>query len=267
MFDPSDSLMWIGEQFVQSSHDYAFLLFSSGEWGLLQESQLYRQWIQTHCSPDITAADLAWERVPPIQLEAYCNREDLLLWMSQHGIPSCPVVDANGQVLGAIRREQLQQVSWQVAQQQAQTCRQLLDNSPDVIERFDLNLRHLYVSGELYRLSGIPAKQMMGKTCREVGMSEAMVATWESAAQAVIATGQRRTIEFETETLKGIRTFEMTISPEWNEAGGLESLLCLSRDISERKQVEEALKHSEMRFQNLVSNIPGAVFQYVLHLA
>ncbi|MFQ3585801.1 MAG: GAF domain-containing protein, partial [Cyanobacteriota bacterium] len=265
VFDPSDALVRIREQFVQSSHDYAFLLFSSGEWGFLQESQLYRQWLQTHCSPAITAADLAWERVLPVQLEAYRNPEDLLIWMSQQGIPSCPVVDANGQVLGAIRREQLQQVCWQVAQQQAQTFQQLLDNSPDVIERFDLNLRHLYVSGELYRLSGIPAEQMMGKTCREVGLSEAMVTIWEAAAEAVIATGRGRTIEFETETLKGIRTFEMTISPEWNGAGALESLLCISRDISERKQVEGALKHSETRFQNLVSNIPGAVFQYVLH--
>lgn len=36
-------------------------------------------------------------------------------------------------------------------------------------------------------------------------------------------------------------------------------------DISDRKQVDEALKMSEQRFRNMAANVPGAIFQYVLH--
>ncbi len=36
-------------------------------------------------------------------------------------------------------------------------------------------------------------------------------------------------------------------------------------DITERKLMEQRLQESESRFINLVANIPGAVFQYVLH--
>ncbi|MEN9221222.1 MAG: ATP-binding protein [Thermostichus sp. BF3_bins_97] len=263
LIDSSDILVQIAQQFAQVP--YALMSLPSGQWGILSEGQLYRQWGRSGFSRSLTAAELTWDPVLPIVLPTYSDPEALLAWMQQQGIPYGPVLDGSGHLLGGMRREHLQHLCWQWAHRQAQTCRQLLENSPDVIERFDLNLRHLYVSGELSRLSGIPAEQMMGKTCREVGMSEAMVTTWEAAAQAVIASGEGRTIEFATNTLKGIRTFEMTISPERDAAGKLESLLCISRDITERQQMETALKESQQRFQNLVANIPGAVFQYVLH--
>jgi PAS domain S-box-containing protein len=92
----------------------------------------------------------------------------------------------------------------------------LVENSPDIVERFDPDLRHLYVSPALTRITGIPTEAFTGKTCRELGMDETMVNTWEAAATRVLATGNRQVIEFETPTLEGVRSFEMAIAPEWD---------------------------------------------------
>jgi diguanylate cyclase (GGDEF)-like protein/PAS domain S-box-containing protein len=37
-------------------------------------------------------------------------------------------------------------------------------------------------------------------------------------------------------------------------------------DITERMQIEAALRQSEQRFRNTAANLPGAIFQYVLHV-
>ncbi|HEY9666459.1 MAG TPA: PAS domain S-box protein [Coleofasciculaceae cyanobacterium] len=47
-----------------------------------------------------------------------------------------------------------------------------------------------------------------------------------------------------------------------HDAQGNPGCLGIAWDITERKQVEEALRHSEARFQVLVSNMPGMVYRY-----
>lgn len=117
-----------------------------------------------------------------------------------------------------------------------QRYQDLVENSPDIIERFDLQLRHLYVSQALTRLTGIAPESFLGKTCRELSMDETMVNAWETAAAELLRTGKKQVIEFSTPTLIGDRTFEMAIAPEWSDQQTIESILCISRDITERKQ-------------------------------
>ncbi|MGI0483803.1 PAS domain S-box protein [Pantanalinema rosaneae CENA516] len=137
-----------------------------------------------------------------------------------------------------------------------QRYQNLVDNSPDIIERFDLHLRHLYVSPALTRITGIDANAFLGKTCCELGMDEQMVQTWEAAAARLIRTGQKQVIEFTVPTLAGVCSFEMAIAPELSEQGSVESILCISRDITERQQVEAALRHQKEMFQAIVDHIP-----------
>uniref|UniRef100_B8HVE3 histidine kinase n=1 Tax=Cyanothece sp. (strain PCC 7425 / ATCC 29141) TaxID=395961 RepID=B8HVE3_CYAP4 len=133
-----------------------------------------------------------------------------------------------------------------------QRYQNLVENSPDIIERFDLQLRHLYVSPILTKITGLPPEAFSGKTCRELGMDEAMVNTWESAAAKLLKTGQKQVIEFEALTLEGSRSFEMAIAPELSTEGMIESILCISRDITERKQTEAALRQSEEKFRTAI---------------
>jgi two-component system, cell cycle sensor histidine kinase and response regulator CckA len=134
-------------------------------------------------------------------------------------------------------------------QQQVQLYKALVENSPDIIERFDTHLRHLYVSPGLEALTGIPADQVVGKTCRELGLPVDMVDRWEAAAHQLLSTGQKQTIEFETPTPVGLQYFEMKLVPELTQANTVESILCISRDISDRKLVENDRKQGELQLQ------------------
>ncbi|PZV01139.1 MAG: hypothetical protein DCF32_16605, partial [Leptolyngbya sp.] len=120
-----------------------------------------------------------------------------------------------------------------------QPYQNLVENSPDIIERFDRSLRHLYVSPALTRILGIDAAAFLGKTCRELGFDDTMVNDWEAAAAVVLATGEKQVIEFAAPTLVGVRHFEMAIAPEWSEPGQIGSLLCISRDISDRVAAQQ----------------------------
>jgi PAS domain S-box-containing protein len=137
-----------------------------------------------------------------------------------------------------------------------------VENSPDIIERFDTNLRHLYVSPVLTRITGIPAEVFLGKTCRELGMDESMVRMWEVAAQVLLATGQKQKFEFETPTLNGMRCFEMLVAPEMTGEGTISSIVCISRDITERAQLEAERKANEQvlrQYERIVSATPDCI--------
>jgi PAS domain S-box-containing protein len=133
--------------------------------------------------------------------------------------------------------------------------RALVENSPDIIERFDLKLRHLYVSPRLTELTGVPGAAFLGRSCREMGMDAAMVETWEAAAHALMATGSKQTIEFEAETLEGVRAFEMVLAPERDLDDRLASILCISRDITERKRMEQQLREQAVEQAELYRQV------------
>ncbi|MDX2241982.1 MAG: PAS domain-containing protein [Leptolyngbyaceae cyanobacterium bins.302] len=143
-----------------------------------------------------------------------------------------------------------------------QRYQNLVENSPDIIERFDLHLRHLYVSPALTAITGIEADTFMGKTCRELNMDADMINAWESAAAKLLATGERQIIEFSAPTLNGVRLFEMAIAPERDERQTIGSILCISRDITDRKQTETQLRELSARLDLAVQTAKMGIWDW-----
>ena len=129
--------------------------------------------------------------------------------------------------------------------------RALAENSPDLIVRFDRQLRHMYVNPLVERITGIPKQTFIGKTNQDLGMPQELVAKWDEALTDVLATGVERSIEFDFPTASGIQSFQSRIVPEWTRDGTIRSLLGVTRDITERKRTEEELRQSEARFREL----------------
>jgi PAS domain S-box-containing protein len=122
-----------------------------------------------------------------------------------------------------------------------QEFKTIVENSPDIISRFDRDLRHVYVSRAAEQATGMPATAFIGKTYRELGMPEQLVSRWQETLRSVFETGREAAIEFECLTPRGARYYQSRIVPEFGKDGSVASVLSIARDITDRKQVEEAL--------------------------
>lgn len=125
--------------------------------------------------------------------------------------------------------------------------RTLLESSPDPMVRMDRNLRYTYVNPAAMALAGLRAEDFIGRTSSELGFPEDYTRGWEMALRQVLATGKPADVERNL-LLAGTRRFlESRIVPEFDEAGAVRSLLVVSRDLTERKHIEEVLAEQAVR--------------------
>jgi PAS domain S-box-containing protein len=137
--------------------------------------------------------------------------------------------------------------------------RLLAENATDVIWTMDTNLRLTYVSPSITRLRGYTVQEAMVQTLEEMFTH----ASFEVVKKVIVA--ERAIEESETKDLSRSRTVEVEQickdgSTVWVELkfailrdahGQAIGTLGITRDISERKRAEEALRESEERFRTL----------------
>ncbi len=145
-------------------------------------------------------------------------------------------------------------------QRREQETRTLIDNLPDVISRFDRNLRHLYVSPQVERLTGRPAAASLGKTFEEIGYPAPVCELWNDALRRIFAEAAAHSIDFSVETPDGqTRHFIATGVPEIARDGVVESVVTFSRDITEQRNTVQQLKSSQTQLRLIIDSVPGLV--------
>jgi PAS domain S-box-containing protein len=130
-----------------------------------------------------------------------------------------------------------------------QELRAILENSPDIIARFDRELRYLYVNPVIKEATGLPANTFIGKTNTEVGFPQDIVASLDEVMCQVLKTGEGRYLEYELPATDGIRYYESRIVPEFGLNDKIESLLSITRDITQKKLAEQALRAREAQLR------------------
>lgn len=127
----------------------------------------------------------------------------------------------------------------------------VLENLPDIITRFDRELRYTFVSPNVERISGSPPDVYIGKTPRETGLfDEETLRRSEFYSQRAFETGQVQTFEHPVTVAQGTFYYSVRVIPEFDERGQVVSLLNISEDVTGRKRAElerERLLESERR--------------------
>lgn len=176
-------------------------------------------------------------------------------WLWDRGFP---ILDDAGRLyrFGGVAADITERKQAQAAlHQREQSFRALAENSPDIIARFDSQLRHIYVNPSVEAVTGLAAEVFIGKTHADLGMPETLVQFWQSALSAVLATGQNQAIEFDFPHPDCCRSFQSYLVPEFGQDGSVASVLCTSREITDRKRLELELRQSEERFRTSVENM------------
>jgi PAS domain S-box-containing protein len=125
---------------------------------------------------------------------------------------------------------------------QEQSHRLVLDNIPDIIARFDRELRHLYVSAAITRVTGFPPEHFIGRTNREIGMPDELVDRWDAAINQVFSSGREQRLEFSFQSPHGLRHFEATLIPERGADDSPAAVLVVNHDITELKNAELGMR-------------------------
>ena len=119
--------------------------------------------------------------------------------------------------------------------------RSLAESSPDYIMRYDRQCRHTYMNPSALRVAGLTNEQIIGKTHSESGFDEAQSRFYEDKITGVFETGKPFQIQFAWDSVDGHVVLDWMLTPEFSKDKTVQSVLGISRDITQLKKAEEEL--------------------------
>ncbi|AME26887.1 PAS domain-containing protein [Burkholderia sp. PAMC 26561] len=122
-----------------------------------------------------------------------------------------------------------------------------LENSPDLAYVFDLSHRFIYANKVLLNMWSRTWDEAIGKNCLELGYEPWHAEMHDREIEQVVATKQSVHGEVPFEGAYGRRIYDYIFVPVLGPHGDVEAIAGTTRDVTERKQAEQALHDSNRR--------------------
>jgi PAS domain S-box-containing protein len=140
-------------------------------------------------------------------------------------------------------------------QESEESYRELTDSISDVFYAFDKSLTTTHWNKASEYLTGISARDAIGRTYYEL-FPEGRGSALEELYLRALRTQHPQWLEEEFHTEEGKRFFEISIYPSRR------GLSVFARDVTDRKRAEEAVRESEERFRNIYEESPIGILLY-----
>ncbi len=157
--------------------------------------------------------------------------------------------------------------------------RAIVENSPDVIARYDLDGRRTYVNPKMCELLGKPMEAILGTTPDDFSPLPSS-AHFQERFRQVITEKRELVLESAYRLPNGGEGWgEQRLAPECDAVGNVTGVMVIGRDVSERKRAEETMRelnvalkqeveertcalHEALAFsENVIHTIPDLLFE------
>jgi len=125
--------------------------------------------------------------------------------------------------------------------------RNLAENTPDIVVRFDADGVFAYVNRALAPVIGLAGADVIGRRIDELPFPPDIARRWKQALREVAESGSASRLEFSYPSPEGARDFESRLAPERDASGRVVSVLVVSRDITERREAMQ--RQTELEIQ------------------
>jgi PAS domain S-box-containing protein len=143
-------------------------------------------------------------------------------------------------------------------QQGSHGTERLIAQSPDLLVRFDRQLRILFANPAAAAAVGCEPHTLAGRTLADIGIPHEQRLMLDASVHAVFEHGKDLAFEGRFRTVSGERYYNVQLVAEVDE-GAVQSVWMASRDITRQKTTEKRLIESERRYRCLFENNLGLI--------
>lgn len=171
-----------------------------------------------------------------------------------------PLFDQDGSVYGLVGTGRDITVHRR-AEEELRKLSRAVEQSPGIIYITDAEGRIEYVNRKFAEITGYSADEAMGRFPRVLDPTKNSLEECEERWN-VIRSGREWRGEFQNRKKNGEPFWEtVSISSIKDDTGAIAHFVILMEDITERKLMEQALRHGEARFRAIVSAMPDLLFR------
>ncbi|MEH2361204.1 GGDEF domain-containing response regulator [Nostoc sp.] len=169
-----------------------------------------------------------------------------------------PIKDDDGNITGGVLVFQditeRKQVLETLARRQ-QEFKALVENAPDIISRFNTQLRYVYVNPAIEKITGISVETFIGKTNAELNLPSEFCGICDHKLQQVFQTKEETEFECSLAIAWETKHYHTRLVPELGSNGSVYSVLSIARNITALKLAQAQLIHDA--FHDLLTGLPN----------
>lgn len=137
--------------------------------------------------------------------------------------------------------------------------RALTENSPDIVARFDRDMRCTYMNPAITAVTGLPPEAFLGRTGAAAGAPAELAGSWDEAMRRAFAGEEQVEVAVPFRSPDGPRWLQSRLAPERDAEGVITDVLVVTRDVTRQTLAERALRSSEDRYRSLIATLSDGV--------